>query len=91
MEGKAATYLVHVVDEPIQIIALEIPFTSRIFPSVEYVVKLIAKIGLRRVEATEFLQGRVTWRGHEGPRWRGKRGAMGCGGRKGEFCIKNLA
>lgn len=54
-EGDAKTYLIQIVNEPHQIVALKVRYTLAILLPVKYLAELIAKPGCGFVEATELL------------------------------------
>ena len=64
-------YLVEVVNERRQFIALEVRHRLFVHFALEYVVELIVELGRSLVEAVELLQGRGIWWGHEECSWCG--------------------
>jgi len=63
--GDTATYLIQILNQPPQIIDLEVPHTLHIVLPVEYVAEPVLKIGGRSVEAVESLQDRGARQRHE--------------------------
>lgn len=60
-----AIYLVQILNQPRQVIALEVRRAFPVLLPVKYVADLVVKFGRRFVEVTELLQGRETGCGHE--------------------------